>query len=297
MAADGVFRTRSLGLPVEGVRDQYADGRAAKVWEVFIGDKKSRTRHYRDFLVGLLRRKGCRRVLDVATGTGIDSVMLLEEGFEVVSVDASDKMLKYALKTRWERRRDPAFDNWVIEEANWLTLCDDISEHVGDGFDAVICLGNSFAHMMDSTGDQRDQKVALSNFERCVRPGGLLLIDHRNFDHILDNGSTPSRSIYYNCSHTTDIRTSVLYVANEPAIVTMDYLIDVSDLQDKEIRKIEEGVSEFRLCYYPHRLKRFTQMLDRIAPYGSEHMIYADFKHLEEVEDPAFYIHVVQKSG
>lgn len=68
--ADGVFRTRSLGLPVEGVRDQYADGRAAKVWEVFIGDKNSRTRHYKDFLVGLLKRKGCRRVLDVAAGTG-----------------------------------------------------------------------------------------------------------------------------------------------------------------------------------------------------------------------------------
>ena len=38
--------------------------------------------------------------------------MLLEEGFQVVSVDASDKMLKQAFKTRWERRRDPAFDSW-----------------------------------------------------------------------------------------------------------------------------------------------------------------------------------------
>lgn len=38
--------------------------------------------------------------------------MLLEEGFEVVSVDASDKMLKYALKERWNRRKEAAFDNW-----------------------------------------------------------------------------------------------------------------------------------------------------------------------------------------
>lgn len=42
----------------------------------------------------------------------IDSIMLLEEGFEVVSVDASDKMLKYALKSRWNRRKEAAFDNW-----------------------------------------------------------------------------------------------------------------------------------------------------------------------------------------
>ena len=38
--------------------------------------------------------------------------MLVEEGFTVNSVDASDKMLKYALKTRWNRRREPNFDKW-----------------------------------------------------------------------------------------------------------------------------------------------------------------------------------------
>lgn len=42
----------------------------------------------------------------------IDSVMLVEEKFDVTSVDASDKMLKYALKTRWARRKEPLFDNW-----------------------------------------------------------------------------------------------------------------------------------------------------------------------------------------
>lgn len=38
--------------------------------------------------------------------------MLVEEGFNMVSVDASDKMLKYALKSRWERRKEPVFDQW-----------------------------------------------------------------------------------------------------------------------------------------------------------------------------------------
>lgn len=39
----------------------------------------------------------------------------------------------------------------VIEEANWLTLSDDIQKP-GAGFDAVICLGNSFAHLPDFKG-------------------------------------------------------------------------------------------------------------------------------------------------
>lgn len=139
----------------------------------------------------------------------VDSIMLIEEGFNVVSVDASDKMLKYALKARWDRRKEPAFDQWgmtffilfrlkchvrkhvkvihtivfsvvfkvciirshpcsvpqvtsswyfplfflfaVIEEANWLMLQEDIQKP-GDGFDAVICLGNSFAHLPDFKG-------------------------------------------------------------------------------------------------------------------------------------------------
>lgn len=42
----------------------------------------------------------------------VDSIMLVENGFEVVSVDASDKMLKYALKERWTRRKETGFDNW-----------------------------------------------------------------------------------------------------------------------------------------------------------------------------------------
>ena len=44
----------------------------------------------------------------------VDSIMLLEEGFTVTSVDASDKMLKQAHKTRWNRRKEEKFDEWGI---------------------------------------------------------------------------------------------------------------------------------------------------------------------------------------
>lgn len=41
--------------------------------------------------------------------------MLVEDGFKVYSTDASDKMLKYALKERWHRRHEKNFDTWGIE--------------------------------------------------------------------------------------------------------------------------------------------------------------------------------------
>lgn len=39
-------------------------------------------------------------------------MLLVEEGFDVVSIDASDKMLKYALRERWAHRKEPGFDTW-----------------------------------------------------------------------------------------------------------------------------------------------------------------------------------------
>lgn len=53
---------------------------------------------------------------------------------------------------------------------------------------------------MDATGDQSEHKRAIKNFEKCLKPGGILLIDHRNYDNILETGATPAKSIYYNVS-------------------------------------------------------------------------------------------------
>lgn len=65
--------------------------------------RSTSTGHYGHFIIILIFHLLVNRV---------DSTMLIEEGFQVVSVDASDKMLKYALKERWNRRRDPGFDDW-----------------------------------------------------------------------------------------------------------------------------------------------------------------------------------------
>ena len=62
----------------------------------------------------------------------VDSILLLENGFKVTSTDASDKMLKQALKIRWQRRKEKAFDNWgmchnntvgVLPVSIWFISC------------------------------------------------------------------------------------------------------------------------------------------------------------------------------
>jgi len=67
---DSIYRTRSLGVAAEGIPDQYADGKAARVWEAYIGCQQTRTSQYRQWIVELLRRKSCSEILDAACGTG-----------------------------------------------------------------------------------------------------------------------------------------------------------------------------------------------------------------------------------
>lgn len=83
----------------------------------------------------------------------------------------------------------------------------------------------------------------------------------------------------------TDIKTSVLYVNAQPALVTLDYLISVNDHEK----------SEFRLSYYPHKLEVFKRMLGSVFGENAKHNIFGDFKSLDVEPVPAFYIHMVEK--
>jgi len=70
MSIDSIYRTRSLGVPTVGLPDQYADGRAAKVWELYMGGKTSRTDAYKEWFVQTFKDRGVKTVIDVACGTG-----------------------------------------------------------------------------------------------------------------------------------------------------------------------------------------------------------------------------------
>jgi len=92
-------------------------------------------------------------------------------------------------------------------------------------------------------------------------------------------------------------------------MVTLDYQMDMSLLLDlntssqfeeelkKKKLKPEEliGTHKFRLSYYPHRLAEFTQLLKDIFGQEASHQVYGDFKELGEIENPAYYIHVIKK--
>ena len=50
----------------------------------------------------------------------------------------------------------------------------------GEPFDAVLCLGNSLPHAVGPGA----LEAALIDFANCLKPGGLLLLQNRNFDAV-----------------------------------------------------------------------------------------------------------------
>jgi glycine/sarcosine N-methyltransferase len=57
----------------------------------------------------------------------------------------------------------------------------ELSTKVGINFDALLCLGNSLPHLLTPA----DLRTTLADFAACLRPGGLVLIQNRNFDAVL----------------------------------------------------------------------------------------------------------------
>jgi SAM-dependent methyltransferase len=124
------------------------------------------------FIEAQLRAAGARRVLDAACGTGRHALALAQRGYHVVGADLSPKMIERAVANAQAQGVPAEFVAASFGE---------LRARVGAGFDAVLCLGNSLPHLLTAA----DLAAALADFAACLCPGGLLLIQNRNFDRVL----------------------------------------------------------------------------------------------------------------
>jgi SAM-dependent methyltransferase len=229
-------------------------------WDDLI-DWDARASSEGDFFIRLLKERGVQRILDVATGTGFHSIRLLRAGFDVTSADGSPEMLARA----FENARKAGFIMKTIH-ADWRWLSRDIHNK----YDAVICLGNSLTHLFA----EQDRRKALAEFYTALRHDGVLILDQRNYDGILDNGFT-SKHVYYYCGDN---------VSAEPEYVDEGLARFRYTFPDKEI---------FHLNMFPLR-KEYTRRLMNEVGF-QQVKTYGDFQETHKVDDPDFYVHVAEK--
>ncbi len=153
------------------------------------------------FIEGQLQAIGARRVLDVACGTGMHAVALAQRGYSVAGADFSTGMVERARANaataapvlsgveggevrlgRGEVRFEVAgFGELALAFGSSTPSAASSGRRSPTGFDGLLCLGNSLPHLLTPA----DLRTALEDFAACLRPGGLLLIQNRNFDAVL----------------------------------------------------------------------------------------------------------------
>ena len=258
-------RAQDFGRDPVAVRDtdhyhaEYIQSFVEK-WDELI-DWDARADSEGGFFIQLLKARGKTKVLDVATGTGFHSIQLLNAGFEVTSVDGNAAMLAKAFDNAKER-------HFILKtiHADWRWL----NREVHGKYDAIICLGNSFTHLFD----EQDRRRALAEFYAALKHDGVLILDQRNYDSILDHGFDSQHKYYY-CGDE---------VVAEP---------EHMDEGLARFRYTFPDGSEYRLNMFPLR-KNYTRRLLREAGFASV-KTYGDFQETYQEADPDFFVHVAEK--
>ena len=229
-------------------------------WDELI-DWEARASSEGRFFVDVLKARGKEKILDVATGTGFHSVQLAKAGFDVTSVDGNAEMLSKAFENGRER-------GLILKtvHADWRWL----NKDVHGKFDAIVCLGNSFTHLHD----ERDRRRALAEFYAALKYDGVLVLDQRNYDSILDNGFD-SKHKYYYCGDQ---------VTAEPE--------HMDDTLARFRYSFPDG-SEFHLNMFPLR-KAYVRNL--MLETGFQTIkTFGDFQETYQENEPDFFVHVAEK--
>jgi SAM-dependent methyltransferase len=230
-------------------------------WDQLI-DWDARAESEGQFFVEILKAREKSKILDVATGTGFHSVQLLKAGFDVTSVDGNAEMLSKAFDNG--RRRGLVLRT-VHADWRWL------NRDVHGKYDAIVCLGNSFTHLFD----ERDRRRALAEFYAALKYDGVLIIDQRNYDSILDEGFSSKHKFYY-CG---------------------DRVVAEPEHMDESLARFRYAFpdgSEFHLNMFPLRK---SYMRNLLLDVGFQKVkTYGDFQETYQESDPDFFVHVAEKT-
>jgi 2-polyprenyl-3-methyl-5-hydroxy-6-metoxy-1,4-benzoquinol methylase len=123
------------------------------------------------FFLRLFSENEVKRVLDAACGTGHHALALARLGYEVVGADLSEAMIGRAQANAAQVGVKVPFIQAGFGE---------FREKVGDGFQAVICLGNSLPHLLSEAA----LRAALLDMRQILKPKGLLIVQNRNYDRV-----------------------------------------------------------------------------------------------------------------
>ena len=189
-------------------------------------------------------------VLDVSCGIGTQALGLAARGYEVTASDLSGGAIARARREAADRSLSVAFS---------VADMRDCFSHHGTGFDVVVTADNSLPHLV---GD--DLVGALSGFQRCLRPGGAVVIGLRDYESEEDR--TSPQVWPYGFRHHSDGRYYIFQ--------TRDWDGDSYDVGMYFVREQAPGfpakVIAGRSRYHALPIDELISMLDQVGFEGIE---------------------------
>jgi len=119
------------------------------------------------FLAGFFRKYHCRSVIDIGCGPGNHALRLSKLGYQVTGVDVSPTMLKIAKEKDKEGKI-----RFIRGDMKKLEKVIPKSQR----FDAAICLGQVFSHLMTN----KDVQAFLSRLHEILKQNVLFVFSARN---------------------------------------------------------------------------------------------------------------------
>ena len=215
------------------------------------------------FFERILTANRSKTVLDIACGTGYHTVTLSLSGFDIAGSDGSPNMVEKAK----ENAKQSGIPDIRLLVANWTSLS---TSFPNEKFDAIVCLGNALTHLFND----EERLKALGEIYSLLSDGGIAVIDHRNYDTMLDKGFT-SKHLYYYLGETVDAR---------PETVT-------EDLVRLQYSYSNGSVHHLTVC--PIRQQYLTNLLKDTGFETVDR--YGDFQSDYDLYEPDFIVQVAKK--
>ena len=112
-------------------------------------------------------------ILDTACGTGMHAIALARAGHRVSAADLFPEMI-----TKGQQNANSTDVHVRFKTTGLGEMAGAFGQNQ---FDLLLCLGNSLPHLTS----EQDLIASLQDFHSTLRPGGMLFIQNRNFDRVM----------------------------------------------------------------------------------------------------------------
>lgn len=168
------MKKKSQITGVEVKPENYGSQGLIEIWDGLVNWEKRREGE-NGFLVRQLQAHDVCYIFDACLGDGCDSIYLIRQGFHVTSNEIDVSFMAKAFEN--------ANQADVLLRVTALDWCE-LDTKIPEGyFDSVTCLGNSFTYLFTEESRLR----ALKQFKRILKDDGILIVDERNYQYMLDN--------------------------------------------------------------------------------------------------------------